>query len=119
MSLLTRALLNLLSSSVDADEQRSLTLTGLAQSTHLMSEAIQALAAQVAAQTDQITALQASIDAKQEAIAAALAGLNQQIVDLSAAGVDPVALQAIADALTANSAAIDAAATDVTDTPVV
>ena len=111
----TRALLQLLIASMDADEQRSTTLTGIAQSVHTMSEAIQLLAAQVAAQTDQITALQASIDTKQEAIATAIAALQQQVAD---GGVDPAALQAIADTLAANTAAIDAAALDVADTPV-
>ena len=90
------------------------TLTGIAQRLDTMSEAIQLLAKQVADQTTQITALQASIDTKQEAIAAALAALNQQIADGAA---DPAALQAIADTLTANTAAIDAAALDVDDTP--
>ena len=114
-------LLRLLATSLDADDKVRRTLKRIERRLDTMSETSDAIAAAVADQTTKIDALQSSIDTKQEAIAAAIATQTATIEDLRAqlaAGADPAALDAILASLAANNEAIDAANTDVTDTPV-
>ena len=80
----------------------------------MVLQTIESLAAAVSDQTAAIAMLQSTVDAKQEQIAAAIAALEAKIAE----GGHDVELQAIVDALSANTVAITAATTDVSDTPV-
>lgn len=78
-----------------------------------MSELLQQLNAEVAAQGEKITSLEIAIDTKQEAIAASLAALEAALAEAA----DPAAVQALIDAVKANNGQIDAATADVDSTP--